>query len=297
MKAATAITNNGKMLKPYIIDKTVDHDTNEVLMQNQPEVVGEPISAGSAQSTLEVLETVITSEKGTGHNIFNLKDYTVAGKTGTANFVDPDAGMYKTGRESYIFSFLGMAPADDPELIMYVSVKEPDLDVTESGSAPVSFIFKNVMENSLRYLQINPDKEATAPLKVNEIPDWAGKETEAFVNELKEAGIRPVVIGDGSKITKVSLEQGAKLTSSQKVFIATDQLKMPDMTGWSFRDILLFKDFMNLDLEWVGSGYIVKQSVEAGASFNENDYLMVELEQPNNIEESEDSSEEKEETG
>ncbi|WP_369403423.1 PASTA domain-containing protein [Gracilibacillus boraciitolerans] len=180
---------------------------------------------------------------------------------------------------------------------MYVSVKEPDLDVTESGSAPVSFIFKNVMENSLRYLQINPDKEATAPLKVNEIPDWAGKETEAFVNELKEAGIRPVVIGDGSKITKVSLEQGAKLTSSQKVFIATDQLKMPDMTGWSFRDILLFKDFMNLDLEWVGSGYIVKQSVEAGASFNENDYLMVELEQPNNIEESEDSSEEKEETG
>ncbi|SHN14980.1 penicillin-binding protein [Gracilibacillus kekensis] len=285
MKAATAIANNGKMLKPYIIDRTIDHDTNEVLTENQPEVVGEPISAQTASETLKVLETVITSEKGTGHNIYNLNDYTVAGKTGTANFVDPETEKYKTGRDSYVFSFLGMAPADDPELIMYVSVKEPELEVTESGSAPVSFIFKNVMENSLRYLKIQPDKEATEPVQVSEIPDWQGEDTESYVNELTKMGIKPIVIGDGDKITNVNLEAGTKVTSRQKVFIATDNLKMPNMTGWSFRDALIFRDFMDLDLEWLGSGYIVKQSIKKGEAFKKGDYLMLELEEPNNNDE------------
>ncbi|WP_058307912.1 penicillin-binding protein [Gracilibacillus massiliensis] len=291
MKAATAIANNGKMLKPYIIDRTVDHDTNEVLMENQPEVVGEPISAQTASETLKVLETVITSEKGTAHNIYNLNDYTVAGKTGTANFVDPETGKYKTGRDNYTFSFLGMAPADDPELIMYVSVKEPELEVTESGSAPVSFIFKNVMENSLRLMDIAPDKEATEAVQVAEIPEWEGKGTESYVNELKEEGLQPIVIGDGDTITDVNLEVGTKVTSREKIFIATDNLQMPNMAGWSFRDALLFKDFMDLDVEWLGSGYIVKQSVKKGEAFEKGDYLMLELKEPNSDREESESEE------
>ncbi|MGP4040399.1 penicillin-binding transpeptidase domain-containing protein [Gracilibacillus sp. D59] len=281
MKAATAIANDGKMLKPYIIEKTVDPDTKEVLAEKQPEVVGEPISAETAKKTLEVLETVITSEKGTGHNIYNLNDYTVAGKTGTANFVDPETGKYKTGRESYTFSFLGMAPADDPELIMYVSVKEPNLDVTESGSAPVSFVFKNVMENSLRYLNIEPDKEASEPIEVVEIPKWEGERTESYTNKLKDLGIKPIIIGDGEQVQKVNLKPGTKVTARQTVFVATNKLKMPDLTGWSFRDVLSFQDFLNLDLEWIGNGYVKKQSIEKGSAFKEKDYLMVELEEPN----------------
>ncbi|UOQ47964.1 penicillin-binding protein [Gracilibacillus caseinilyticus] len=292
MKAATAIANDGKMLKPYIIDKTVDHDTKEVISQNEPEMVGQPISADTAQQTLDVLETVITSEKGTGHNIYNLSDYTVAGKTGTANFVDSETGKYKTGREGYIFSFLGMAPADDPELIMYVSVKEPKLKDTESGSAPVSFVFKNVMENSLKYLNIAPDKEASEPVKVVEMPEWDGSSTENYVSKLKELGIDPIVIGDGEKVTKVNLKPGTKLTSRQTVFVATDNLTMPDMTDWAFREVLAFRDFLDLDVEWVGDGYVTKQSIEKGAALNEGDYVMVELEQPQASNESEETSEE-----
>ncbi|UOQ85484.1 penicillin-binding protein [Gracilibacillus salinarum] len=292
MKAATAIANDGKMLKPYIIDRTVDHDTKEVISQNEPEVVGQPISADTAQQTLDVLETVITSEKGTGHNIYNLSDYTVAGKTGTANFVDSETGKYKTGRDGYIFSFLGMAPADDPELIMYVSVKEPKLKDTESGSAPVSFVFKNVMENSLKYLNIAPDKKASEPVKVVEIPEWEGSSTENYVSKLKELGIDPIVIGDGDKVAKVNLEPGTKLTSRQTVFVATDNLTMPDMTDWAFREVLAFRDFLNLDVEWVGDGYVTKQSIEKGAALNEGDYVMVELEQPQGSSQPEETNEE-----
>ncbi|MGN8645109.1 penicillin-binding transpeptidase domain-containing protein [Gracilibacillus sp. HCP3S3_G5_1] len=292
MKAATAIANEGKMLKPYIIDRTLDHDTQTVIVENQPEVVGQPISPETAKETLEVLETVITSENGTGHNIYNLNDYSVAGKTGTAQIVDPETNKYKVGRESYVFSFLGMAPADNPELIMYVSVKEPSLDEMESGSAPVSFIFKNVMENSLRYLNIEPDKDAAEPSKVVEIPEWEGKQTESYVNELQELGIEPVIVGDGEQIKKVNLAPGTKITTRQTVFVATDKLNMPDMTGWSFRDVLSFRDFLNLDLEWLGNGYVKKQSIEEGRAFNEQDYLMVELEEPDVSADSETNADE-----
>lgn len=282
MKAATAITNEGKMLKPYIIDKTVDPDTNEVINQKKPEVVGEPISKETAEETLSILETVITSEKGTGHNIYNLDDYTVAGKTGTAQFVDPETKGYKTGRENYIFSFLGMAPADDPQLMMFITVKEPKLEVTESGSAPVSFIFKNVMESSLKYLDIQPDKETVEKINTIEIPEWKDKSTKAYTEQLKELGIDPIVLGDGENIEKVSKAVGESITSQQKLFIKTDNASMPNMTGWSLRDLLVFKEFMQLDVELVGQGYIVKQSVEEDTALNEKDYIMVELEEPNN---------------
>ncbi|QGH34421.1 penicillin-binding protein [Gracilibacillus salitolerans] len=292
MKAATAIANDGKMLKPYIIEKTLDHETKEVIAEHEPEVVGEPISSETAKKTLEVLETVITSENGTGHNIYNLNDYTVAGKTGTAQIPDSENKGYKTGKENYVFSFLGMAPADDPKLIMYVSVKEPNLDQTESGSAPVSFVFKNVMENSLRYLNIEPDKEATEPIEVVEIPVWEDKQTDSYVNKLKDLGIEPIVIGDGEHVKKVNLESGTKITTRQTVLVATDNMKMPDLKGWSFRDVLSFRDFLDLDLEWMGSGYVKKQSIEKGSSLNEKDYLMVELEEPDVPEDQENASDE-----
>ncbi|MDX8044924.1 penicillin-binding protein [Gracilibacillus sp. S3-1-1] len=296
VKAATAITNEGKMLKPYIIDRTVDPDTKTVIAEHQPEVVGEPISAETAKETLEVLETVITSENGTGHNIYNLNDYTVAGKTGTANFVDPDTGKYKAGREGYIFSFIGMAPADDPELIMYVSVKEPKLEDTESGSAPVSFVFKSVMENSLHYLNIEPDKSSEETTKVVELPDWQGQKTDKYLEQLKDLGIEPIVIGDGEKIDKVNVEPGTEITKRQTIFVATDNMKMPNMSGWSYRDVMSFKDFLQLDLEWLGSGYVKKQSIKKGSALSENDYLMVELEEPNQPNnKNDDADEEKEE--
>src|SRR5699024_12447117 len=89
----------------------------------------------------DLLESVVSEEYGTGER-FNLDDYTVIGKTGTAQIPNSDGSGYLPGRENNIFSFLGMAPKDDPQLMVYVSIKQPELD-DEPGSVPVSFIFKN----------------------------------------------------------------------------------------------------------------------------------------------------------
>ncbi|SER03796.1 penicillin-binding protein 2B [Gracilibacillus ureilyticus] len=277
MKAATAVANNGKMLKPYIIKEITDSDTGKVLQEGQTEVVGEPISSETAKETLRVLETVITSEKGTGYNKYKLDGYSLAGKTGTAQIPNSETGGYMTGRENYVFSFLGMAPADDPELIMYVSVKQPELEDTEPDSAPVSFIFNNVMENSLRYLNIETDEEKTPSIPIVQVPEWQGRTTQDVVASFQKLGIPTEVIGDGENVASINVEQGTEITSHQKVLILTDAPKMPDLTGWALRDVLSLQDLIGFEVNWSGEGYVVTQDLKQGAAISSADVVTVEL--------------------
>ncbi|HCF53469.1 MAG TPA: dihydropteridine reductase, partial [Bacillus sp. (in: Bacteria)] len=121
VQAATAIANDGKMMKPYAIDKIVDPITDKVKLEHKPEEVGKPVTKETAAQVRQLLERVVTSPKGTG-TAYKIDGYSVGGKTGTAQIPDGKGG-YMTGRENYIFSFLGMAPMDDPQLVVYVAVK------------------------------------------------------------------------------------------------------------------------------------------------------------------------------
>ncbi|RCW70806.1 penicillin-binding protein 2B [Saliterribacillus persicus] len=277
VKAASAVANHGQMVQPFVVKETKDSSTGETISLQAPEIVGQPISDKTAEETRNILETVITSKKGTGYNIYNLQDYTVAGKTGTAEIPDPENPGYMTGRNNYVFSFLGMAPVDDPQLIMYIAVKQPKLEPTESGSAPVSYIFKNVMENSLRYLNIEPDKEDIPSVSAIDFPSWSNKSTTQLVERLKESGISPTVIGNGDKIEKVSVEAGEEITPNQRIFIITNEPTMPDISGWALRDVLALSELIDLDLEWIGNGFVDAQSIEKGRAIKAGDYLMVEL--------------------
>ncbi|WP_277677815.1 penicillin-binding protein [Gracilibacillus dipsosauri] len=280
MQAATAVANNGKMLKPYIIKEIKDAESGETISKGVSEVVGQPISSETAKKTLKILETVVTSKVGTGYNRYNLDGYSVAGKTGTAQIPDPETGRYLTGRENYVFSFLGMAPADNPELMMYVSVKQPELEDDEPDSAPSSFIFRNVMENSLRYLNIDADKEKTDPVNVIEVPEWKNKSTSELTESLDSLGATYEVIGDGNKIMDVSVNAGEQITPIQKIFIVTDQPKIPDLTGWSRREVLVLRDMLGFNLDWSGEGYVVKQSIAKGKPITSQDTLTIELSEP-----------------
>src|SRR5699024_11817730 len=97
-------------------------------------------------------------KKGKKKN-YNINDNNDEKKTGTDQIPDPNGDGYLKGDNNNAYSFVGMAPKDDPQLLMYVAVKKPKLKDGEIGSDPVSFIFKNVMENGLHYLNIEPDKE------------------------------------------------------------------------------------------------------------------------------------------
>ncbi|MDQ0155914.1 penicillin-binding protein [Robertmurraya andreesenii] len=288
IQAATAVAGNGEMLKPHIIDKIVDPNTKKIVKETEPEVVGHPISEKTAKQVRDVLETVITSPKGTGHEKYNIEGYNVAGKTGTANFTEN--GKYVHGKNNYVFSFLGMAPAEDPQLIVYVAVQQPQIESSSEGSKPVSMIFKQVMKNSLQYLSIQPTEIEAA--KTINVPGVTGMSVESGSEVLSKLGVHTVVLGNGNNIIKQLPEKGQPLLEGEKVVIQTDgDITIPDMTGWSLRDVMKIANLAKLELNITGSGYVTKQNLQVGTKMNEGDYLVVLLQTPD---EKEEPSEEEE---
>ncbi|WP_017753625.1 penicillin-binding protein [Calidifontibacillus oryziterrae] len=284
IQAATAISNGGKMMKPFIIKKIVDPKTGEVIKEQQPTVVNEPIKAETAQEVLNILETVVSSDAGTG-KAYRIDGYEIAGKTGTAQIADPKTEQYMTGHGNNIFSFLGFVPKDDPQLIMYVSVKQPKIKITELGSEPISYVFKTVIKNSLHYLNIVPleEKSKSKPIAENgiEVPNIIGKSLDSVKTELINIGTHPVSIGSSIKVIEQLPVPNTRVLPGELVVLKTEgKIVMPDMTGWSLRDILKITELMSLKPNIIGSGYVSNQNIKPGTEVKEGDYLVVELKPP-----------------
>jgi len=278
IQAATAVANDGKMVKPYVIEQIKDPNTGEVIKKGETQVAGTPISAETAKEVRDILETVITSKKGTGYKKFNIDGYPVAGKTGTAQ-IPKSGGGYLTGSNNYIFSFLGMAPKDDPELIMYVAVQQPELKETEVGSEPVADIFTSVMKSSLQYMDIVPTEgEVSKPIG---IPNLSGMTAEEAKKILADKGLNAIIIGDGKTVEEQLPVKGETYLKGEKVILKTNGKEtVPNMKGWSLRDVLKVADLNKLKLESSGSGYVSSQSIKAGSKVKENDKLTVKLKEP-----------------
>ena len=276
IQATTAITNNGKMMKPYIVEKITD-DSGKVIQESGQKEVGTPISPETAQKTLQVMESAVSGEHGTGKR-YMIDGYRVAGKTGTAQIYEQGKG-YLTGNGNHIYSFIGVAPAEDPKLIVYVNVKQPKLE-EEQGSVPVSSLFNSVMKNSLQYLNIEP-KGTVEKVKVNTLTDYASKNVTKVKTDLEEQGLKPVIVGQGSKVQYTVPSKDSKLVEGEKVIVVTDgKLTMPDMTGWSLSDSMKLVNSVNMQFSFTGSGYIVSQNIEPNTVISEESNLIVELKPP-----------------
>ena len=108
VQAATAIANGGKMMKPHVVKKIVNHDTEEIIHETTPEVVNTPNSEKTAKEVLDILETIVSNEETGTATQYQIDGYSVAGKTGTANIPGPKG--YLTGQNNYMFSFLRNSP-------------------------------------------------------------------------------------------------------------------------------------------------------------------------------------------
>ncbi|ULT58492.1 penicillin-binding protein [Neobacillus drentensis] len=279
IQAATAIANDGKMLQPHVVKKIVDHDTGKTIEKTSPKVVSTPISAGTAKEVRDILETVVTSPHGTGAR-YKIDGYSVAGKTGTANIPGPN-GKYIPGANNYVFSFLGMAPKDDPKLIVYVAVQQPKLQGVEAGQGaiPVSEIFNPVMKSSLNYLNIQPSKLEVA--SINKLPKLEGAPVQDTVKSLKADGFETVVLGNGKKVTGQLPKAGTTILEGEKVIIKTSgKMTAPDMAGWSLRDVMKVANLANLKLNSKGKGFVTYQNIKPDEPLKSGEYLNIELKTP-----------------
>ncbi|AGK52979.1 penicillin-binding protein [Bacillus sp. 1NLA3E] len=292
IQAATAVANDGKMMKPHVISKIVDPNTGKTIKEEKPEVAGTPISAETAKEVRDILGTVITSPNGTGSR-YRIDGYDIAGKTGTAQI--PGAKGYLTGAKNYVFSFLGMAPKDDPKLVVYVAVQQPEIESYFDGSIPVSMIFNPVMKNSLQYLNIKPGSVEKA--KINTLPNLTQMSIEGAKETLNQKGLQHVIIGDGSTVIEQLPAQNEEILEGEKVVLKTDgNLKMPDLTGWSRRDVMKIAKVAGLKLTVSGTGYVITQNIEQGTVLTKGSYLIVDCKVPTEVKEKSEKDKSKKDT-
>ncbi|MGA6926835.1 MAG: penicillin-binding protein 2, partial [Desulfosarcina sp.] len=150
--AASAIGNDGVLMKPLLVKSITDRN-GRVVKSFAPEPMRRVISVQTAATVRRILKTVIT-EGGTGVKAA-LEGYTVCGKTGTAQKID-ESGTYAKGR--YLSSFIGLTPADRPELAILVIIDEPK--VQTYGGIVAAPAFRQIALETLTYLNIPPGPDA-----------------------------------------------------------------------------------------------------------------------------------------
>ena len=146
VSAFSAVANGGRLLQPQIVRATLDAEGRETRRALEPRVVRQVISPETARTLTEIMTAVVRN--GTGHNAA-IPGYDVAGKTGTAQKLDPATRRYS--RAPGVLSFVGFVPADDPRLTMLVMLDEPKNE--KWGSEAAAPIFASIGREALRYLQ------------------------------------------------------------------------------------------------------------------------------------------------
>ncbi|MFF2752391.1 stage V sporulation protein D [Psychrobacillus sp. NPDC058041] len=141
VQAVAAAVNGGYLYKPFIVKNILDGETNEVLSSSEPELKHQVISEETSAKVRDALEHVVA--EGSGRNAYR-DQLRIGGKTGTAQKVQN--GRYMDGE--YIVSFIGFAPADDPELIVYVAIDNPKHS-SQFGGVIAAPIVGQIIEDSL----------------------------------------------------------------------------------------------------------------------------------------------------
>jgi stage V sporulation protein D (sporulation-specific penicillin-binding protein) len=211
--AISAAVNGGTLYTPYVAKELIDPKTGEIVMRKTPTAKRSVISKETSDEIRHALESVVA--QGTGGKAF-VEGYRVGGKTGTAQ-------KAKDGRyleNNHIVSFIGFAPADDPELVVYVAVDNPKGTV-QFGGVVAAPIVGNIMGDSLRAMGVEPrkdqiEKEYKWPdVPMIEVPELVGitkqELGELFINLKIDAS------GTGNKVVKQTPEAGIKLKEGSTI--------------------------------------------------------------------------------
>lgn len=151
LTAVSAIANEGWLMRPFLVREISDHQGRSV-WEHVPHIRRRPISAETAKTVTDLLVNVV--ERGTGKRAA-VPGYRVAGKTGTAEKVDPETGTYSSTK--FVGSFVGFVPAEDPRLAILVVIDEPEGPAW--GGVVAAPVFRKVAEQTLRYLSVAPGDE------------------------------------------------------------------------------------------------------------------------------------------
>ncbi|HAQ2382336.1 TPA: penicillin-binding protein [Enterococcus faecium] len=257
MKAFTSIANNGTMIQPRYISKVVDPQTGEE-RTTQTEVLGQPFSKETTEKVREYMRDVVESENyGSAYGVYSVPGYNVSAKNGTAQIAS-DTGGYQTGDTAYLYSIVEMVPSEDPDYVLYLTMKHPK---TYDRMA-LAKIANPLMKRAMDFKETEEDSDTETKTEKVSVADYRNLEADVAAADAQKSGLQPVVIGNGKKVQKQSTANGDQLISGEKLILYTggDKL-MPDVTGWSKADIMKLGKILGIEVSFDEDGYCVKQEL------------------------------------
>ncbi|MDR7243477.1 stage V sporulation protein D [Priestia megaterium] len=213
--AVSAAVNGGTLYEPYIAKEWVDPTTGKVVSSHKPVAKRKVISEETSKQVRFALESVVA--QGSGKGAF-VEGYRVGGKTGTAQ--KAQNGKYL--KNNHIVSFIGVAPADNPEIVVYVAVDNPKGTIQFGGVVAAPIVGK-MIEDSLRVMDVKPrkgqiEKELTwLDTPMIKVPNVVGMSKKELQEQL--LNLKLDVSGEGDKVVKQSPAAGTKVKEGETVRI------------------------------------------------------------------------------
>lgn len=271
MQAFTAVANNGKMMRPYIVNK-VTNSKGKTIKTVKPKQVGKPISSSAAKETRKYMQGVIYDKVGTGQ-LYKVKGYRIAGKTGTAQI--GSANGYEQGSNNYIYSLVGFAPAKNPKYILYITMRKPT-----STNGPAEKTMASITTPLIKTLLDKQKSKQAKKQGVVKIANVVGKDVKDAQDTLTKDHLQVTVIGDGKKIQQQSLSPGSRVVINNRIILVTSgKIKMPNINGWSQSDVSQLAQLLNLQVDSSGSGFVTDQSIKENQTVKSGQQLTVKFEE------------------
>lgn len=262
--AFSAVVNGGTLMKPQLVKAYTDNEGN-IIETIEPEIVREVISESTSRTMRATLESVVANGTGSGAYV---EGYRIGGKTGTSE-------KQPRGQRKYVASFVGFAPADDPQLVCLLILDEPGGNLTGGGAIAAPAVGK-ILSDSLAYLGYAP-QYSTQGEKV-EVPQVVTMTTWDAEKLCKSAGLSVKIHGNGSIVTnqlplaKSKIEKGG-LVNLYTEAVEEIKVEVPDFTGKTKTEVESIAKEKGINITLKGGGaennitddmLAVSQSLESG---------------------------------
>lgn len=208
--AVSAVVNGGNLMQPYVLDRIVAND-GTVILQNEPTVVRRVISEETSALVRQIAESVVSD--GSGRNAA-IPGYRIGGKTGTAQKYEDG----KIAEGKLVASFIGFAPADDPEFVCLILVDEPQVGTIFGSTVAAPFV-KQMLEETLRHAGYLPEgsEESVA------VPALTGLTIAEAEDALEELGLVATVQDDPSELVTAQVPaEGQSAVKGSGVLLYTE---------------------------------------------------------------------------
>lgn len=288
INGVSAVINGGNLMQPRLVKALEFDDGSEYIYEEvKPVTVRKVISEENSAIMRQVLESVVS--KGSGKNAY-IPGYRVAGKTGTAQKYSESGGI-KQG--AVVSSFIGFAPADDPQVVVLLMVDEPQVAV-DFGSVVAAPYVKMILEDTLNYLGVEPTFDDNTEQETKEVvvPDVTGKSLSEAASILREAGLNYLAEQTGTIVTSQMPLPEAQVMVDTTVLLYTgngeaqegseeeDIIEVPDVTKKSIREANNILTSSGLKLKIEGSGLAVSQQPAPGTMVKKETVVTVTFEPP-----------------